>query len=692
MSGSMLRTFLGFGAVLFSACWPVCAAPAPVSDAFAVLPALSGGVPPGLLLEEQLKQAAYRALEKREAAYEQIKTPADVALWQEQRRARFVEALGGFPERTPLNARVTGRRQCAGYRMEKVLFESQPGFLVSGLLYLPEGAGPHPAVLMPCGHTPIAKAGEVYQKASISMALAGIAAFCYDPIGQGERRHYRKEDRTPEFPSSTSEHQLLGISGIPLGTGLARAMIWDGMRALDYLQSRGDIRGDRLGCTGVSGGGTMTSFLMALDGRLSAAAPACYLTGFKRLLETIGPQDFEQNIFGQLEVGLDHADYVLAPAPKPELIMAATRDFFDIQGTWNVFRQAKRVYGRLGFAERVELIEADTKHDLAREMREASARWFRRWLAGRDDAWSEPAFELLPEAEVLCTAEGDVLRQAGARSFVELNVESADRLAAVRSAFWRNASVPERRSKVREVAGIRPLAEVPLLSREPGPEGAIVERGPVRIEKLLLRNDEGTVLPCLLFRPAQSGGGVRLFLHAEGKQAGAQQGGQLEALALAGETVLAVDVRGLGELQPAGTRGGTDPFAAPQWKAATLAYLLGRSLVGMRAEDVLACARFASEQWNNGGPVRLTAGGEAGVPALHAAALEPQLFAQVRLERTLRSWDLVVRSTHSKNQQASAVHAALRLYDLPDLAAALPGETLSLVEPVDAMGSVLPAQ
>jgi hypothetical protein len=112
----------------------------------------------------------------------------------------------------------------------------------------------------------------------------------------------------------------------------------------------------------------------------------------------------------------------------------------------------------------------------------------------------------------------------------------------------------------------------------------------------------------------------------------------------------------------------------------------------MRAEDVLACARFASEQWNNGGPVRLTAGGEAGVPALHAAALEPQLFARVHLERTLRSWDLMVRSTHSKNQQAGAVHAALRFYDLPDLAAALPGETLSLVEPVDALGSLLPAE
>ena len=124
------------------------------------------------------------------------------------------------------------------------------------------------------------------------------------------------------------------------------------------------IRGDRLGCTGVSGGGTMTSYLMALDERVVAAAPACYLTGDRRLLETIGPQDFEQNLFGQIAAGLDHADYVLLRAPRPVHIMAATQDYFDIQGAWNLFRQAKRCYGRFGFPERVDLVEADTKHDL----------------------------------------------------------------------------------------------------------------------------------------------------------------------------------------------------------------------------------------------------------------------------------------------------------------------------------------
>ncbi len=655
------------------------------ADDLSVLPAMVDGVAPIALLEEQLKALAFAALDRRETAYEQIKTPADVVAWQERQRATFLTALGGLPERTPLNAKVTGQRDFGAYRMEKILFESQPGFLVSGLLYLPPGDGPHPAVLMPCGHTSIAKAGEVYQNASISLVHAGLAVFCYDPIGQSERRHFRRPDGTVEFDSSTSEHQLMGISATPLGISLARAMIWDGIRALDYLQSRKDIRGDRLGCTGVSGGGTMTSYLMALDDRIVAAAPACYLTGFRRLLETIGPQDFEQNHFGQIVAGLDHADYVLMGAPRPVLVMAATQDYFDIQGAWNVFRQGKRGYGRLGFPERVELVEADTKHALDIEMREASARWFRRWLAGHNDEWREPAFEILPENEVLCTPEGDVLRQPGARSFFDLNAAVAAPLTAERQRFWRDNPRPTALAKVRELARIRPLGELPPFTST---TGNTLQRGAVRIEKLTLRNAEGTVLPALLFRPANANTGLRLYLHEDGKRTEAGLGGSLEALANAGETVLALDLRGLGEMQRGKRASGFGALQEPNWKSSTLAYLLGQSLVGMRTEDILACARLASEKWNDGRPGHLAGIGECGIPALHAAALEPQLFASTRLERTLRTWTDVPSTPRTRNQQVNAVHGALRFYDLPDLVATLPADTLVLHEPVDAAGQV----
>src|SRR6185503_13286875 len=159
----------------------------------------------------------------------------------------------------------------------------------------------------------------------------------------------------------------------------------------------------RLGCTGNSGGGTLTSYLMALDDRIYAAAPSCYVTSLERLFATLGPQDAEQNITGQVAIGLEHADYLTLRAPKPTLICAATRDFFDIQGTWTTFREAKRTYGLLGFGERVDLFESDSGHGFPRSQRVATLRFMRRWLLDRDDALTEQDISIVKDAELQCT-------------------------------------------------------------------------------------------------------------------------------------------------------------------------------------------------------------------------------------------------------------------------------------------------
>ena len=161
---------------------------------------------------------------------------------------------------------------------------------------------------------------------------------------------------------STTEHTMAGIGAFWLAARLASYRIWDGIRALDYLAGRPEIDPARLGCTGNSGGGTMTAYLMALDDRIAVAVPSCYITSLDRLFDTIGPQDAEQNITGQVAAGLDHADYVTMRAPKPTLLSVGTRDFFDIQGSWDTFREVKLLYGRLGFGERIDLFESDEPH------------------------------------------------------------------------------------------------------------------------------------------------------------------------------------------------------------------------------------------------------------------------------------------------------------------------------------------
>ena len=139
------------------------------------------------MLEVYLKQQAYAAIDRRKEAFEKLKSQAECRAWQEERRAFFLKQIGGLPERTPLNAKIVGTLQGDGYRVEKILFESRPGFHVTANLYLPLTPPPWPAVLVPCGHSHDGKAAGGYQRICILLARHGMAAMCYDPIGQGER-------------------------------------------------------------------------------------------------------------------------------------------------------------------------------------------------------------------------------------------------------------------------------------------------------------------------------------------------------------------------------------------------------------------------------------------------------------------------------------------------------------------------
>ena len=244
------------------------------AEDFTVLPKGGGRVEPSRMMHNYLMGCVREALDRRAVEYEEVKTHEQAAERQRRMREFFVEALGGFPKRAPLNAQVIAKEERDGYRVEKIIFESQPKHFVTALLYLPKSKPPYPGVLFPCGHSGNGKAAEAYQRGSILLALNGLAAFCYDPIDQGERCQLLDENGKPVVRGTTA-HSILGVGATLLGRNTATFRVWDGMRALDYLQSRPEIDPKRIGCTGNSGGGTLTSYLMALDERILCAAPSC---------------------------------------------------------------------------------------------------------------------------------------------------------------------------------------------------------------------------------------------------------------------------------------------------------------------------------------------------------------------------------------------------------------------------------
>jgi cephalosporin-C deacetylase-like acetyl esterase len=649
-------------------------------DDLRVLPETIDDISPADMMGHYLRGLAGQKFEDWKQQYEQRKTPEQIAEYQKRLREKFIDAIGGLPERIPLNPQVTGVVQRNGYRVEKIIFESQPKHYVTALLFLPDAdkfKPPYPGVLVPCGHSANGKAYEAYQTMGAFLALNGMAGLVFDPIDQGERS--QMPSQLPRL-AGTRAHTMLGVGSILLGRNTARFEIWDGMRGIDYLQSRPEVDPKRIGCTGNSGGGTQTSYLMALDERISAAAPSCYITSFERLLDTIGPQDAEQNIYGQLAFGMDHADYLMMQAPTPILICAATEDFFDITGVWNSFRYAKRLYTRMEFAEHINLLENDAGHNYNRIQRQGVVRWMSRWLLKKDVPITEPEIKLLNNEEVQCAPDGQVMNIDGARSTYDLNRDYEKELAARRKKLWATGDKAKLLDEVRKIAGIRRLEELP----EPKVTMAgIVERDGYQIKKMILTPEEGIYLPALAFVPANNTEqpGV-LYINEHGKAADAAPGGPIEAMVKAGRCVLAVDVRGTGETQQ-GKQGQLSGAAGPDWKDVFTAYLLGRSYVGMRAEDVLVCARFLKQE--QAGPVELIAVGNVAVAALHAAALDPELFDSVKLSGMLSSWSNVIELGRSYNQQLNAVHGALETYDLPDLAAKL-GDKILIQEPLNALG------
>ncbi|MFC1525660.1 alpha/beta hydrolase family protein [Candidatus Latescibacterota bacterium] len=626
-----------------------------------------------------LLSRAREAFARRREEYEAIKSPAQLRAYARQRRAFFLEQLGGFPRRRPLKARTVGCLRGRGFRVEKVVFESQPHHLVTANLYLPAGRGPHPATLVSCGHHDDGKAPQTHQRLCMLLATNGIAAFCYDPIAQGERYQFLSDEGTRKY-WPTLEHTLLGMGCIALGTNTARYRIWDGMRALDYLQGRDDIDGSRLGCTGYSGGGTLTSYLMALDPRITCAAPCCYLASLEQVVEVLGPQDAEQNIHGQIAFGMEHADYLLMGAPKPVLICAAARDFFPIDGVWKVFREAKSMYGRLGCPERIELAEDDVEHAFSPVLRAAATRWMRRWLLGKDSDVAEPDFPLFTERQLWCTPRGQVALVPGTRTCYDLNADWGEDLDRQRRRHWQKAPRREMRAQVRQVAGIPTAAQLAAATCQA--VGTVRRRGH-RIDKLIMEV-EGRRVPALAFVPPRTRGDAYLYVHGEGKAEDAD--GAIAELVGRGHLVLAVDPSGCGETAAEGSR----LYDANVF----LAYLLGLSLIGLRAAEILVAARLLARYRprRQSCRIHLVGIGAAGPAALHAAAVEPRRFASLTLRRSLSSWaDLVRAPGASLDFLPQVVHGALQTYDLPDLVGLLPAGKVTVEDPLDPTTVTMPA-
>ncbi len=360
-------------------------------------------------------ETAWRQDASRMSRLSSIRNETNFFQLQRELRQKLLDMIGGLPiQKTSLNSQITGTIQQEGYRIEKLIFESLPGFHVTALVYVPDKPEtPKPAVLVACGHSAIGKAYHVYQRICARLARRGYVVLCWDPVGQGERSQFwDKENDKSRYNLVCGEHAILGNLSNLAGANLIRWMIWDGMRALDYLLTRPDVDNTRISITGTSGGGTQSSHIGALDRRIGVVAPSCYISALpmrmnNRIFED-PDTDPEQDIYRMISAGIDHSGLLLLTYPRALIVCAAVEDIFPIEGTRKTFRETASIYRMFNIPERISITEGYHGH-LYSDYNQEAAFDFMDHFNNMPVHKGLDSTKVFTEEELHCTRSGQVL-------------------------------------------------------------------------------------------------------------------------------------------------------------------------------------------------------------------------------------------------------------------------------------------
>jgi dienelactone hydrolase len=532
--------------------------------------------------------------------------PADAAAWRE--RAGFLReqilvsaGLWPMPEKGPLDAHLFGRIERGDYSIEKVYFESHPGFYVTGNLYRPVGReGPFPGVLSPHGHWSYGRLengadGSVPARC-ISLARQGYVVFAWDMVGYNDSRQV--------------DHRLLEPRLALWGIGSLGLHLWNSIRSADFLESLPDVDASRLACTGASGGGTQTFLLTAVDDRIRISAPVNMVSHYMQ------GGDVCENA-PNLRLDTSNVEIAALAAPRPMLMVSAagdwTRDTPRIE-----FPAVKGVYALLGAPEKVETVQFIADHNYNRDSREAVYGWLARWLQGRTDGppLREPEYHPEQPADLLVFF-GRALPE-GARTQAQI----VDDLIAARKAQLQALRPRDLRGleRFREVLG--PGLRHAVAAEYPAAD-AVLE-SPLRPEPeagprdlVVGRRGWGDRIPLRVWTPETSTGGATLVVHPDGiAGASGHVASLIEPLRRKGHLVASLDAFNTGHaLAP---RDASDRFFSTY----------NRTDDANRVQDVLTALAWLKRQ---DGVLRVSLVGleRAGLWCLLAQALAPGLDAVV---------------------------------------------------------------
>lgn len=619
-----------------------------------------------------MNQIAQQELQLRANAIGEIHTVAQAEARKQWVRKKLIALLGGLPSYNgPLNARITGRLQNDSYTIEKVIYQSLPGFYVTANLYRPNRPGHYPAVLLQAGHTQEGKPED--QRMAANLALKGFVVLCFDPIGQGEREQtYSRQMDAPLAGWSVPEHIMAGAEARLIGEGLARYFIWDAKRSLDYLANRPDVDASRMGAAGCSGGGALTTFIGALDPRLKAVIPACYPNSYRLLFAGPDP-DPEMGFPRFLVSGLDTADFVEISSPTPWLIQATEDDYFTPAGAKLVYEEARRWYSIYGAEDKVSFFVGPGPHGMPLVSREAVYRWMIRWLKNGQGDFHEQPVKMYTNHELQVTASGHVEDLPGSRKLYQLLLDDFH-------AEKRQGTIPELRAELRSLKiptdGSAPEVKVLDTSNSPGSQHQDIQ----------FESEPGVEIRGRLYLPHVAGRKPAVLIVADKTHTPwiPSTSSLAEKMAKQGRVVLELEPRHSPE-----QIGNQGELFAGDWLTNVRADQIGRNMPAMRAHDILrGVDLLAARSDVDASSIRAAARGVKGVWLLLAAASDPRI-KKIWLDRTPYSLRAALKSPMNTELFDAVIPGFVLHWDFDDLVKSMGKRPVLWTDPVNWMGRVV---
>jgi cephalosporin-C deacetylase-like acetyl esterase len=596
--------------------------------------------------------------------------PSDRQAWTQRQtalRQALLTALGPLPATPgPLQPRIVGTLTRPDYRIEKLVFQSQPKVWVTGSVYVPTALkGKVPAVLVVHGHWAWARRDPVVQARCLGLVKLGFLVLAIDAFGAGERH---------TAPAKGTYHgSLYGATLWPTGQTLAGLQVYDNRRAIDYLLSRDEVDGQNIGITGASGGGNQSMYAGALDDRIRAVVPVCSVGNYQAYLRAACC--LCEVVPGALRF-TEEGDVLGLVAPRALMILHAAKDAFQFspeQAAKSVSR-AQSIF-RVQASDPAALVHRvfDSGHDYNQPMREAMYGFMTRWLKGQGlgEPIAEPAHTLESPDDLACVPE----RPAGWLTLPQYAGERGQALVATANANrpthpeeWQATAVFWR-SRLRKLLG-EPAAW-PKPTAEFGP--AEMSEGVTTVSALLASEGDLSLPFVLRTGVTKAKPAACILVHWDGPDAALKLPLARE-LVRVGWAVYALELRGTGSGAPADApiRGALDHNVAEH------AVWIGRPLLGQWVADVVVLARFLAQQPRLDATRTAVVGvGSASLIALAAGALHDDVLHSVVALNGPTT--LVTSEPYGLNRLGLFAPGLLTVGDVPHLAALCAPRKLAIV-------------